>query len=46
MFRDEYDHIPDMLAKFLDSKSINQAKMEDIQGQAMPCMDQPGELGN
>lgn len=46
VFRDEYDHIPDMLAKFLDSKSINQAKMEDIQGQAMPCMDQPGELGN
>lgn len=41
MFRDKLDHIPEMSAKFSDSISNNQAEMEGIQGQAMPCTDQP-----
>lgn len=41
MFRNELDHITQILAKILESISNNQGEMEGIQGQAMPSTDQP-----
>lgn len=33
----EHGHIPRILAKFWDTKSNNQAEIENIQGKALPC---------